>query len=121
MKNITVLPEKRKGKDKFKESDLAAYSTRNFGMYAGEEKDVRIAFKDEMVGVIIDRFGKNITIHPSKQEGWSETVVKVAVSRQFLGWIFSLGSEVMIAGPNDVVKMFEEEVAERAKLIRVKY
>ena len=115
MKNITVLPEKRKGKDKFKEADLAAYSTKNFGMFAGEEKDVRIAFKDEMVGVIIDRFGKNITIHPSKQEGWSETVVKVAVSRQFFGWIFALGPDVTITTPKGVVKEFEDTLQERMR------
>ena len=121
MKNITVLPEKRKGKEKFKDEELAAYSTRNFGMYHGEEKDVRIAFKNEMVGVIIDRFGKNITIHPSKQDGWSETVVKVAVSRQFFGWIFALGTDVNVIGPKEVTKLFEEEMEERAKLIRVKY
>ena len=120
MKNIVVLPEKRKGKDKFKESDLAAYSTRNFGMYAGVEKDVRIAFKDEMVGVIIDRFGKNITIHPSKQEGWSETVVKVAVSRQFLGWIFALGKDVMITSPKEVIKDFENELENRRKQVKKK-
>ena len=118
MKNITVLPEKRKGKDKFKDEDLAAYSTRNFGMYAGEEKDVRIAFKNEMVGVIIDRFGKNITIHPSKQEGWSETVVKVAVSRHFFGWIFALGNDVTITGPKSVVEMFKNEALERIKNIK---
>ena len=118
MKNINVLPEKRKGKDKFKDEDLAAYSTRNFGMYAGEEKDVRIAFKDEMVGVIIDRFGKNITIHPSKQEGWSETVVKVAVSRHFFGWIFALGNDVTITGPKSVVEMFKNGALERIKNIK---
>ena len=90
-------------------------------MYAGEEKSVKIAFKNEMVGVIIDRFGKNIMIHPSKQDGWSETMVKVAVSRHFLGWIFALGTDVSIIGPKEVVKMFEEEVAKRAKLIKAKY
>ncbi len=118
MKNITVLPEKREGKNKFKESELAAYSTRNFGMYAGEEKDVRIAFKDEMIGVIIDRFGKDITILPSEQEGWSETVVKVAVSRQFFGWIFVLGTDVEVKGPRGVVTFFEKEIDERKKQIK---
>lgn len=120
MKNITVLHEKRKGKDKFKEADLAAYSTKNFGMFAGEEKDVRIAFKNEMVGVIIDRFGKNIMIHPSKQKGWSETVVRVAVSRQFFAWIFALGTEVEITSPVDVIKMFEKDIDDRRKQIKVK-
>ena len=121
MKNITVLQEKRKGRERYEKFDLAQYSTKNFGMYAGEEKDVRIAFKNEMVGVIIDRFGKRISVHPSKQDGWSETVVKVAVSRHFFGWIFALGTDENIIGPQDVVKMFEKEVAERAKIIKGKY
>ena len=121
MKSIAVLQEKRVGKDKFDEADIATYSTMNFAMHSGEKKDVKISFRDDKVGVIIDRFGKNISIHPSKKEGWSETTVQVCVSNTFFGWIFSLGSEVTIAGPKDVVKMFEEEVAERAKLIRVKY
>ena len=120
MKNITVLPERRKGKEKFKEVNLASYSTMNFGMFGGEERNVRIAFKDEMVGVILDRFGKNIMIHPSKQKGWSETVVKVAVSRHFFGWIFALGTDVTITWPQSVVERFVKDVELRNRQINEK-
>lgn len=120
MKSIAVLQEKRKGRERYEKFDLAQYSTKNFGMYAGEEKNVKIAFKNEMVGVIIDRFGKNIMIHPSKLDGWSETVVKVAVSRHFFGWIFALGTNVDIIGPSDVIKTFQTEVDNRRKLINGK-
>lgn len=89
-------------------------------MYAGEEKDVRIAFKDEMVGVIIDRFGKDIMIHSAKEEGWSETVVKVAVSRQFFGWIFALGTDVVIKSPKDVVEEFKKDIDDRKEQIKPK-
>ena len=118
MKSIAVLQEKRKGKDKFDESGLAAYSTMNFGMFGGEEKDVKIEFKNEMVGVIIDRFGKNIMIHPSEKDGWSHTTVKVAISRHFFGWIFALGTDVEITGPADVIKIFEKDIDDRKKQIK---
>ena len=116
MKSITVLPEKRKGRDRFNEQKLASYSTMNFGMYAGEEKDVRLAFKNEMAGVIIDRFGKDIMIHPAKEKGWSETVVRVAVSKHFFGWIFAIGTDVRIVDPKDVVKEFEKTIEEQKKI-----
>ena len=120
MKSVAALKEKRKGKDKFNEKELASYSNINFGMFGGEEKDVRIAFKNEMVGVIIDRFGKEIMIHDSDKKGWSETVVRVAVSRHFLGWIFALGTDVVIKSPTDVVAVFEKDVDDRKKQIKEK-
>ncbi len=92
----------------------------NFGMFGGDERDVKIEFKNEMVGVIIDRFGKNIMIHPSEKEGWSHTTVKVAISRHFFGWIFALGTDVVITGPADVVKDFEDELEKRRKQIKKK-
>ncbi|MCR5206027.1 MAG: WYL domain-containing protein [Lachnospiraceae bacterium] len=118
MKNITVLKEKRLGKEKFKQESLASYANINFGMFGGEEKDVKIEFKNEIVGVIIDRFGKNIMIHPSEKAGWSHTTVKVAISRHFFGWIFALGTNVSITGPVDVVIEFEKDIDDRKKLIK---
>jgi len=110
MRKITVLPEKREGKEFFKEFNLAAYAKKSFGMFGGEETTVKLAFKDELVGVLIDRFGKDIPIHPAKREGWSTTHVTVALSDQFLGWIFSLGRNVKIEGPKEVVDKFQSEL-----------
>ena len=110
MRKITVLPEKREGKELFKEFNLAAYAKKSFGMFGGEETTVKLAFKDELVGVLIDRFGKDIPIHPAKREGWSVTHVTVALSDQFLGWIFSLGRNVKIEGPKEVVDKFQSEL-----------
>jgi len=110
MRKITVLPEKREGKEFFNEFNLAAYAKKSFGMFGGEETTVKLAFKDELVGVLIDRFGKDIPIHPAKREGWSTTHVTVALSDQFLGWIFSLGRNVRIEGPKEVVDKFQSEL-----------
>ena len=70
-----------------------------------------------MVGVIIDRFGKDITIRNSKKEGWSETNVDVALSDQFFGWIFGVGSGVIIAGPEEVSDRYKQELNERLSLM----
>ena len=71
---------------------------------------------DESSQYFIDRFGRDIAIHPSKKKGWSETAVDVAVSDQFFGWIFALGTSVKIVGPKEVVKRFKAELKERSRI-----
>jgi predicted DNA-binding transcriptional regulator YafY len=63
------------------------------------------------VGVIIDRFGKGIIIQPVNDNEFTVNV-NVAVSTQFLGWIFALGKGVKIVAPDDVVAQMKQE-AER--------
>jgi predicted DNA-binding transcriptional regulator YafY len=102
MMQIDVLGESREGKTLFKDFDIAAYSRRNFGMYSGELKNVTIEFPDEMVGVFIDRFGKDIPLRKAGKDR-SRTRVEVAVSEQFFGWIMGLGTGVVVTAPQSVV------------------
>lgn len=111
MRHISHTEERRLGKEHFKAFDMAAYTKRNFGMYAGEETKVTIAFPNEKVGILLDRFGTDIPIRPAKKKGYSETMVDVAVSNQFFGWIFALGNEFSIVGPVSVRKQFEQKLS----------
>jgi hypothetical protein len=52
-----------------------------------------------LAGVIIDRFGKDVMIVPADEEHF-EVNVRVAVSRQFLGWVIALGEGVRITEPD---------------------
>ena len=115
MRDIELTGEKRDGSKYFKKSDIAAYAKTNFGMFGGEETKVKLEFKDEMVGVLIDRFGTDISIRPVR-EGWSVTTVDVAVSEQFFGWVFGLGAKVRIIGPAEVVDRFRNELCEMQEL-----
>ena len=36
--------------------------------------------------------------------------VDVHVSRQFLGWVFSLGEDIKIVGPDEVVDEMKKEI-----------
>ena len=116
LKSIQVLDEDRTGKEAFKAFNLAKYAKMSFGMFSGQPKKVKIAFSNDMVGVFIDRFGRDIMIHPSKPKGWSEITVDVTMSDQFLGWIFALGTKGKNLGPSDVAKKFKAEIKAMDKL-----
>ncbi|MCR4892638.1 MAG: WYL domain-containing protein [Lachnospiraceae bacterium] len=116
LKSIKILEEKRTGRDRFKEFNLARYSKMHFGMFGGEQTLVKLSFRNDMVGIFLDRFGKDISIYPSKEEGWSETNVEVCMSDQFLGWIFALGTGVKILSPKSVIHRFLQELRDREGL-----
>jgi hypothetical protein len=77
-------------------------------MFGGEVQQVALCCDNALVGVMIDRFGTDIPVTPVDENHFM-TRVDVAVSRQFLGWVFSLGEGVKIAGPEAVVSQMREE------------
>ena len=103
MMHISIEEEKRSGRDVFRNFDMAEYSKATFGMYQGQKAKVKIQFVNYMCGVFIDRFGKDISFRPIDDEH-SEFHVDVNVSPQFFGWIFSLGKDVKVTGPSEVVE-----------------
>lgn len=109
MRKLTIMDDKREGKEYFKQFNLAAYAKKNFGMFGGEEENVRIQFSNDLVGVVIDRFGKDIIISPIDDEHFTVNV-NVAISSQFFGWVFALGMGVKILSPSSVVERMKQEV-----------
>lgn len=109
MLKINELEEAREGKSASKNINMAEYSRKMFGMFNGEEENVRLQFANHLAGIAIDRFGKNVMFIPSK-DGKSFTInVNVAVSRQFFSWVMSLGQDVKILSPAHVVEQMREE------------
>lgn len=104
MSRITQLSkESRKGVEAFKEFDIAQYTNRTFGMFGGEPETVTLQLPENMIGIIFDRFGKEIDIR-KQADGYVGVRVKAAVSGQFYGWLTGLGKEVRILGPEHVRK-----------------
>ncbi len=104
--SITDLP--REGKLQFKEFDAAKYTKSIFGMYGGEETRVTLEARNDMVGPLIDRFGKDISIVPQDEQHF-RAYIDVIPSPHFLGWIISLGDGVKITGPVEVVEKMKAE------------
>lgn len=104
-----MCEESREGKKHFKKLDMADYAKKSFGMFGGKEQTVKLLVHNSLAGVIIDRFGKNVIMIPADKEYFTVNV-EVHVSRQFLGWVFSLGEMAKIIGPEDVMNQMKEEV-----------
>lgn len=114
MLHIEMTEEKREGRWVFKEFDIAVYARKMFGMFDGEEEMVKILCHNSLAGVMIDRFGKDISLIPVDEEHFSVTV-RVAVSRQFLSWVMALGEGAKIIGPDVVVEQVKTEVERLVK------
>ncbi len=112
MDKITMIQAQREGRDQFKDFDPVGYVKKTFGMYPGHDERIRIEVKDELIGVFIDRFGKDILIVPVENEGYSQVLVDVSVSSQFFGWFFALGAGVRIISPERVIKEYQKEMTE---------
>ena len=109
MLHIRMSNESREGKEYFKKLDMADYAKKSFGMFGGKERTVKLLVKNNLAGVIIDRFGKDVMMIPADNEHFTVSV-DIHVSKQFLGWVFSLGENIKILGPDDVVEMMKGEI-----------
>lgn len=101
MLDVTFTDTERLGKELFEKIDMAVYAKKTFGMFAGEEKTVRLLCENSMIGVIVDEFGAEVAI---RKEDDTHVVARmdVAVSPQFFGWLAGLGDRVKIIAPADV-------------------
>ena len=103
MLDLAVLKTEREGKEALSTLDPTAYKSFVFGMFGGREEDVNLRVKNALAGVVIDRFGKDVTLLPDG-EGYFRVNVRVAVSPTFLSWVLGFGSDVRILSPSSVVE-----------------
>ncbi|MBQ7794491.1 MAG: WYL domain-containing transcriptional regulator [Clostridia bacterium] len=116
MEKISAEPERREGRERFSEFDMAVYSKKVFGMFGGEEKTVTIRFADEFAGAVIDRFGRDAMIIPGK-DGYFTVRVNAFISPLFYSWVFGFGKGAKIVEPPEVV----EEFCKMTKLVIEEY
>lgn len=109
MLTIELTDEKREGKEHFEKFDIAVYAKKMFGMFDGEEQTVKLEFENRFAGVVIDRFGKNVSFIRTDKDHFTVNV-NVAVSVQFLAWVIALGEGARIVGPESVVAKMRNEV-----------
>jgi len=99
MTNISLSDLPRDGKEEYGAIDISTYSQKVFSMFAGKEETVKIRFANRLIGVVTDRYGKDVFISPG-DDGFFHATIEVAVSQQFYAWIFGFGSEARIISPS---------------------
>lgn len=101
MLSIEPLCEARDGKELFSDFDAAQYEKKTFGMFGGEEKNVTLLCRNNIINVIIDRFGRDVLVHKADEEHFTAHI-KVNISTQFFGWLTGLGTSAVISSPDFV-------------------
>ena len=71
------------------------------------EAEVTLECRNELAGVVIDRFGHGVWMCPHGEDHFRARV-SVAVSSQFFGWITGIGFGMRIVGPEDVRQQYKE-------------
>ena len=107
MIRIELLNEKREGKELFEKTDPTIYSKNMFGMFSGENEMLSIQIPEYLLGVFVDRFGKDISVRKMENEQYI-VHVQAIVSEQFFGWLTGLGKDVIIKSPQKTVWKYQE-------------
>ena len=116
MLEIAEIRETREGCEAFAEIDMSSYTQKVFGMFNGQERQVKMRFVNRLAGAVIDRFGTDIVLIPDGKDHFTVTM-NLAVSPQFHAWLFGFGTDAEILSPADV----REEAGETARQIAKMY
>lgn len=108
MLGISLCDGIRLGKKAFEERDVSMYSGKVFNMFGGKTTKVCLEFDKSLCGVVIDRFGKDVFMRNSENEGKIYVYCDVVVSSSFFGWLFSFGDKVKIATPSQIATEFKQ-------------
>lgn len=103
MTDLEQVQEKRCGSDVYKKYSPAIYSRKSFQMFGGKEMTVTMQCEEEMAGVMIDRFGKEVSMR-RLADGKLLVRTEIMVSPPFYGWIAGMAGKVKITAPEDVAE-----------------
>ena len=109
MADIGITEETRDGQESYAAMDMAVYARKTFGMFTGEETTVKLRFEKDMVGVVLDRLGRDVMLIPDGPEHFTVRT-DVVVSPQFFAWIFGFAGKAKILSPESVVKAMEQQL-----------
>lgn len=92
--------------------DIKEYCKNVFGMYAGDKMYVRLRVDTELVGVLYDRFGKDISVLDNG-DGTFNTHFETYAGPPLIGWIMQFSDKIEVLEP----KLLRSAVCEQAKKI----
>ena len=110
MKAIEVLDDNRLEESGYREFDPAVYSNKVFGMHGGDLAAVTLSFPENLTGVMLDRFGKEVSL---KKESDKFTIrTDVVISDHFFVWLAGLGKDVRIVSPDNIRQQYKQYLSD---------
>lgn len=116
MYKVSMTDLEREGIKEFEKVDMSAYTKTVFGMFGGNEQKVKLRFSNKLVGVVLDRFGRDTIIIKDGDEHFTVSV-NVVVSQHFLAWVFGFGTDAEIISPEEI----RNEMKAQALAVAEKY
>ena len=101
--DLRTAGDGREGREAFAALDMSEYTSAHFGMFSGTPENVRLECRDTLAGAVIDRFGADTMLIPSR-EGYFPVTVPVAVSAPFFGLICSFGGDMKLLSPESAAE-----------------
>ena len=98
MERIELLDKCRDGGKTLESFNPAQYAKSVFSMFGGEEADVKLSVNNDMIGVIVDRFGADIIISPETEKTFTVNL-RLILSPQFYAWLFGMENKIRIVSP----------------------
>src|SRR5699024_8506700 len=89
--------------------DISKYIDQTFHMFTGEEQWIKIAFENDLINVIIDRFGLDVDIKPLDDHHLLLTT-KAKISPGLKSWIMRWGAKAKVISPPELVNDIIEEI-----------
>ena len=111
MEKISIIDMERDGSDRFEKFNLAHYAKSVFSMFGGEEREVKLSVDNDLIGVIVDRFGSDVYIFKESETSFLVNV-SVVLSPQFYAWLFGLGTKVRIVSPEKAINEYKTNIQE---------
>ena len=117
MNKMCLVDADREGAKVFSKFNVAEYAKKTFGMYSGKMVNVKMEFDNDIAGVVIDRFGKDVRIIKNDKKKFVVSE-EVQVSSLFYAWMFGLGDKAKILGPQSVIDGMKEACAKQAEMYK---
>ena len=116
MLNVSPCGVARDGAELFSNFDPALYAKKTFGMFGGREETVTLRCANDLAGVMIDRFGQDVTFVPDGEEHFTLRI-RAEVSPIFLGWLMSFGEKLTVREPESL----RRDVVAAARTVLAQY
>ena len=99
MMQIEVEKEPIVRNENTKHFDISDYCKRVFSMFGGDDARVEFAVDNELINVMIDRFGKDVIMY-RLDDSSVRVITNIKSTGTFFGWLAQFGDKIRIDSPD---------------------
>lgn len=111
MDRIEVTGEPAVRNERIATYDAGEQESRLFGMYGGDPVPVTFLVREEAMGAVIDRFGRDVQSTPTG-DGAARVSTMVVKSPAFFGWLAQFGDRVRVEKPSWLAAEYRSYLAD---------